>query len=56
VTTSFANQTSAAAAGLTALQELSLVGCELLTEVGAQHLGGLTRLTSLSLQTCRHIR
>lgn len=42
-------------AGLTALQELSLVGCELLTEVGAQHLGGLTRLTSLSLQTCRHI-
>lgn len=42
-------------AGLTALEELSLTGCEQLTPLGLQWLGGLARLRRLSLQTCHHV-
>ena len=43
-------------AGLTALQDLSLAGCEQLTPLGLRWVAGLTRLRRLSLQTCHRIR
>ena len=43
-------------AGLTALQDLSLAGCEQLTALGLRWVAGLTRLRRLTLQTCHRIR
>lgn len=41
--------------GLQRLQELSLRGCEHLTEAGLQHISGLTTLTFLSLEQCPRV-
>ncbi len=42
-------------AGLSSLTELSLAGCQLLTELGVRWLEGLSSLRRLNLETCNQI-